>query len=369
MGFKQRIMNSIKQGALLVIYRFVQQFDRAPSPRYINLDVSWECNLNCIMCSVRQRVSKLRKENLSLGRFEHILTQLPKLRHISIMGLGEPMMSPHFFELLDMAQSKNIKASVITNGTLLGENNLKRLNDNLVRVFISIDSPTPEKYEKIRRGAKLSEVVENVRRLRESKPKVGLCLLVVLMKETIEDLPELVKLAKNIGAECVGLSHIVSLDKRNDEQHVTSDTSEAKYYLEKAEAMAKEYKIGLIPRPLQPRMRPCLQPWFQPFIMVNGDVYPCTFMDRSPKPVDTEWYAGVPIKVPFHQYRMGNIFEESFDKIWNGKDFRLLRKVMRESEGGDKLTIEELNLRRQRVSLEETFSYCRVCLWRWSIAC
>ncbi len=363
------VLRSIKQGVPFVSSQFIRQFDRAPSPRYIDLDISWGCNLDCIMCSARQRVSKLSKENLSPERFEHILTQLPKLRYVSFMGLGEPLMNPHFFELLDIAQSKNIKASVITNGTLLDENNLKRLNDNLVKVYVSIDTPSPEKFERIRRGAKLSEVMENIKRLKKSKPKVNLCILVLLMKETIEDLPELVKLAKSIDVECIGVNHILSLDKHNDERLVTSDTSEAKYYLEKAEDLAKEYKIELTSRPLQPRMRQCRQPWFQPLIMLNGDIYPCCFMDRSPKPVCTEWYSGVPLEVPFHQYRMGNIFEDSFEKIWNGKDFRLLRKVIRDSENREKLTIEEFNLRRQKINLEEKFSYCRVCLWRWSMAC
>lgn len=343
---------------------------RAFTPRYLNLDISWGCNINCIMCSARQRVSKLSKENLSPERFEHILIQLPKLRHISFMGLGEPLMNPHFFELLDIAQSRNIKASLITNGTLFNESNLKRLNDNLVRVYVSIDTPFPEKYERIRRGARFSEVVENMKRLKKLKPEVSLYILVLLMKETIKDLPELVKLAKDINVKHLDVNHILSLEKGNDERLVTSNTSEAKYYLEKAEDLARKYKIELTSRPLQPRMRQCWQPWFHPLIMLNGDLYPCCFMDRSPKPVCSEWYSGVPIEVPFHQYRMGNIFQDSFGKIWNNKDFRLLRKVIREAEKGPQdLSEEELNLRRQKINLEKKFSYCRVCLWRWSVAC
>lgn len=364
------ILSNIKRGINFTLSYFPQLSSYAFTPRSINLDITWGCNLDCIMCSAHQRVSKSSKDNLSPERFEYILKQLPNLRYIDFMGLGEPLMNPHFFELLDIAQSKNIKASVITNGTLMDKNNLNRLKDNLVKVYVSIDSPSAEKFERIRRGAKLSEVVENIHKLKKLKPNVSLCILVVLMEDIIEDLPELIRLAKDIEADCINLNHILALDKRNDERRVASDTNKAKYYLEKTENLAKEYKIEFYPRPLQPRMRRCWQPWFEPLIMLNGDIYPCCFMDRSPKPVCTEWYSGVPIKVPFHQYRMGNIFEDSFEDIWNGKDFRLLRKIIRESEKRPKdLSEEELNLRRQKINLKEKFSYCRVCLWRWSVAC
>ncbi len=367
-GIKRRILSIIERGILVVLSRFGGQLDWASSVRYIDLDTSWKCNLNCIMCSVRLRVSRFSQEILSPENFEHILTQFPKLRRINIMGLGEPMMNPYFFELLDIAQSRNIKTTTITNGTLLVEKNIRRLNDNFVAIYVSIDTPDSENYEKIR-GVKLSDVVGNLHRVKELKPEVRLGILGLLMKETKEDLPKMVDLAKNIGVDFVDLNHIVSLDKRNDERHVTSDMSKTKYYLEKTEALAKEYNIRLISRPLQPRMRRCWQPWVEPLIMLDGNIYPCSFMDRSPNPVDTEWYAGVPIKVPFHQYRMGNIFEDPFEKIWNGKEFRLLRKVIRGSETKSKLAIEEFNLRRQKINLEEKFAYCHVCLWRWSMAC
>lgn len=353
-----------------LISQFLRPGKHAFIPRSLNLDVTWRCNLSCIMCSARERVQKFNKEDLTPEKFEYIVTQLPKTRHIDIMGLGEPLANPHFFELLALAQSKNIEVSIIANGTLLNENNIKKFSKNLTKVSVSVDSPYPAKFDRIRKGATFSSVIENIRKLKKLRPKVRIGLLVVLMKENIEDLPELVKLAKDIGADSIGLNHILSLDKENDERRISSTTDKAEYYLQKTEDLAKKYKIKLTSRPLQPRMRRCWQPWSGPLVLLNGDVYPCCFMDRSPESVCTEWFSGVPIEIPFHQYRMGNIFEESFEKIWNDDNFKHLRKMIREAEKGPKqISTEELNIIRQKIDIKEKFAYCKVCLWRWSMAC
>lgn len=334
------------------------------------MDISWGCNLNCIMCSARQRLDNTNRKNLSPERFKLILAQLPKLRYINFMGLGEPLMNPYFFELLDIAQSRNIKASLITNGTLLNENNIKKLNKNLVKIYVSIDGSFKQSFERIRKGANFLMVIENIRKIRKLKPKIKLCILTIIMKETLKELPEILKLAKEIDVGYVGLSHILSLSRDNDERFVNSNTNKAEYYLQKTQDLAKKYGIELISRPLQPKMRGCWQPWLDPLIMVDGNIYPCCFMDRSSRPIDTEWYSGVLINVPFCQYKMGNIFTGSFDKVWNGKDFKLLRRKIRESEKNPKVLSEkEFNLKRQNLNLEEQFSYCEVCLWRWSSAC
>jgi len=226
-----------------------------------------------------------------------------------------------------------------------------------------------EKLEKIRKGVQFSKLIDNISNLKNLKPDIKLCFLAVLMKETIKDLPELVKLAKNIGIEYIGTNHILCLDKFNDERRVTSHTDKAKYYLEEAQHLAREYKIEFICRPLQPEMRTCWQPWREPLIMLNGDITPCCFMDQSSQALATEWYAGVQIGVPFHCYQMGNIFRDNFKEIWNDKDFRQIRRTLRSSRIKSELTIEEFNLKRQAINLEDKFWYCKICLWRWSVAC
>jgi radical SAM protein with 4Fe4S-binding SPASM domain len=59
-------------------------------------------------------------------------------------------------------------------------------------------------------------------------------------------------------------------------------------------------------RPQEGETRDCLDPWYQPFIQPNGDVWPCC------------WFYD----------RLGNINDEPFDVIMNGPAFRALRREL-----------------------------------------
>lgn len=347
----------------------IQQFPYAVLPYSINLDISWACNLKCTMCSARLRVNRYNKQYLGPEQFVRILKQLPHLKHIFFMGLGEPLMNATFPILLKQAQSRGISASLITNGMLLTDQLINRFPDNLKRISFSIDSASSEKFGRIRIGANLEKVVENIRRVKILKPKIDIRILVVLMRETIEGLADIVRLGKDVGASAVDVNHVIALDELADKQRITLRISRAEHYLRQAGEEALKCGIEFLSRPLRPRMRSCLQPWLAPLIMLNGDLLPCCFMDRSPYPVCTEWYSGVHMDVPFHQYRIGNVFVKEIKELWNGSEFRLLRKIIRDSETKTGLTIDNFNRKRRNVNMGMKYSYCRVCLFRWSSAC
>jgi len=103
--------------------------------------------------------------------------------------------------------------------------------------------------------------------------------------------------------------------------------------------------------------------------MLNGDVLPCTFMDRSPDPVLPEWYGGVELDVPIYQYRMGNLFDEPFSHIWNNKNFKQIRRTIRDSESNTSMAVDAFNLKRRGLNPDDKFAYCRFCLVRWNCAC
>jgi MoaA/NifB/PqqE/SkfB family radical SAM enzyme len=360
------MLSPLKQGIKSALSSLYFASGRAFPLRNITLEVTWDCNLSCFMCA--RHVFKLGRNNLSLEQFKYILGQFPRLKYINIVGLGETLMNPYFFEMLDIAQSRNIKVDLTTNGTLLNENNISRLNSSVSNIYVSVDSPCPEKYEWIRKGAKFEKVVENLNRLKELKPGIRLCIQALIMKENEEDLPQLIDLAKSIKADKVSLIHMISWDEEYARRY-PDNPKNTQCYLQKTEELAQRQGIQLTSRPTHPQLVACTEPWFGPYITINGDIYPCSFIRRTPRPIPKEYYLGVPIDVPVFQYKMGNIFEGSFNKIWNGSDYRLLRKLIRQPEKRKRLSSEELNQRRRKVDLAEKFSYCKVCLCRWSCAC
>jgi radical SAM protein with 4Fe4S-binding SPASM domain len=58
--------------------------------------------------------------------------------------------------------------------------------------------------------------------------------------------------------------------------------------------------------------RKCYFPWISAFIAANGDVKACPIFTRKPE-----------------EGTMGNIFEQSFDRIWNGEAYIELRRQLR----------------------------------------
>lgn len=58
------------------------------------------------------------------------------------------------------------------------------------------------------------------------------------------------------------------------------------------------------PRPGE--TRDCLDPWYQPYIRTNGEVWPCC------------WFYG----------SLGNVNETPFDQLMNGATFRKLRREL-----------------------------------------
>jgi len=364
-----KIIHAVKQKLKKPAANILQKTDYALSPRAVNIDVTWTCNLKCVMCSAHLRVNKSGKEHLTLENMQVIHSQLPRLRHIYFMGLGEPLMNPYFFKILDYTFSNNINASLITNGMLLDEEKIKSFNDNLVKISVSIDSPRPEQFKKIRIGGDLNKIVSNLQLLKKIRPDIEIHILTVFMSDNIEHLPELVALSHDVGASCIEGSHIVSMDEVTDRRRLAFDAEKSKYYLKIAEQKAKEYSIEFLSRPLEPQQRPCWQPWVAPLIMLNGDVFPCCFMNRSPHPICAEWFAGTPVQVPFHQYKIGNIFEKNFSEIWNNEDFRKIRKTIRESNTNQILAVEDFNAKRKEMDMEDKYAYCRTCLSRWNSSC
>ena len=84
-------------------------------------------------------------------------------------------------------------------------------------------------------------------------------------------------------------------------------------------------------------------------ILVNGDVYPCCFLNtiRTQK---TEYFEGALLNVDTEQYKLGNVFTDNIKDILNST------------------TPNSFN-NRDKIDLEDSTNYCKVCLARWNRGC
>ncbi len=82
----------------------------------VYLELSNICNLNCDFCSPTKRVNT----QLDLATIEHIIPQIKQVTpYIYLHVLGEPLLYPYFYEVMQILQKHEMQVQLVTNGTLL----------------------------------------------------------------------------------------------------------------------------------------------------------------------------------------------------------------------------------------------------------
>src|SRR5205085_539019 len=111
------------------------------APLYVAWQITNECNLACMHCIEESGPGKKFKDELSEAQVFSVLEQMMALEipYLSFSG-GEPMLHPHFFEMVDYVCSRGSQLKVETNGHLLTADTAARLRDLGVKaVQVSLD--------------------------------------------------------------------------------------------------------------------------------------------------------------------------------------------------------------------------------------
>jgi len=138
-------------------------------PKYIEIEITNECNLSCVFCP-RSKMQR-KAEHMDLELYKKIIINLTEQYNdivISFTLMGEPLLHPQFMEIVEETiNNKNILTLIIeTNGVLLNDDLIKKLSsyppEKLILVF-GIDSLKKETYNKLRRSDK-KDYFERVRK-------------------------------------------------------------------------------------------------------------------------------------------------------------------------------------------------------------
>ena len=302
-------------------------------PTIIHLETTTKCNLACKICprtsTLSQKVSKdddRWNRNLSINQFQTILEQFNELRYIRLHGLGEPLMNPDLSRIISIASSRDINAEFTTNATLLTPDKSEALiTANISEITISIDGATKEVYEKIRKNAQFETVIENVRALSEIRKKLNkkkpfIRINMVVTTENINELSDVLKMAKNLGAKEFRASPIVP--PHPNLKSLVPDVHLWVKVTKEARALAHQLGIGLVfsglliqnsnkQKTRNALYSKCKQPWLAPFIRIDGYVTPCC---NTSDP---------------HLLGDANIFSQDIRTIWNNYEFRRFRHSLK----------------------------------------
>jgi radical SAM protein with 4Fe4S-binding SPASM domain len=271
---------------------------------------------------------------MSVERFRLLLDQLPDLEEVTLQGLGEPLLAPDFFAMVEEAVNRGVRVGFNTNGTVLTRARSERLVGLGVDwLHVSIDGATPETFGAIRRGARLERVLANLRmlvavksRLGRSKPRVQ--LNTVLMRRNLAELPALVELAADVGVDAMWVQQLAHDFQDADgepqfapihaftEQEALWHDDAVVEVLARASTLADERHLELrlprgskaarrIPGPGTPR---CDWPFVSSYVNHDGRVQPCCMVMGADRAT------------------LGHLDESSFTAIWTGTAYRDLRK-------------------------------------------
>ena len=193
----------------------------------ITIDTNPEdCNLKCVMCEEHSPYSDfipmlyketgVKRRRMKFETVEDIFLQAEKLgvKEIIPSTMGEPLLYKEFDKIFALAEQKNIKINLTTNGTfpkLKVEDWAKLIVPNTTDVKISWNGATAETAEKVMQGLNYNQVLENVKVFVAERNKhftetgwfCRITFQLTFMQNNMHELADMVKLAAALGVDRV----------------------------------------------------------------------------------------------------------------------------------------------------------------------
>lgn len=272
-------------------------------PVVLQVEVSSKCNLRCSMC--RRSFENIKGINMSFEDFTSTLKKFKYLNKIKFVGLGESFINPDFIKMVEYACKKGLVVEIVTNGTMLTRERLEKLRKlGVHNIEVSIEAFEKKAYEKIRRGARFEDVINNVKRTIDLGFDVRINTISVLGKTHIKKYLD-IKSAKIIKTNLGGKDVIL----KNPEIKLFIKNKSKTHTIRLQPA---EISIGC-PNPVFMNKKDavvygfCTAPWEEPYVNSEGYMTACSW-----KPLTKDW-------------NYGSIFEKNFSELWNNKKMRMLR--------------------------------------------
>jgi radical SAM protein with 4Fe4S-binding SPASM domain len=260
-------------------------------PLYINVEPTNACNLQCYTCSID---GTRKRGTMDLDLFRRIIDQAPAagVYEVALFMGGEPLLHKDLPYMIKYVEDKGLETRVYTNATLLTREKAQAILDSgLTFLGVSIDGDSKEEYEAMRIGADFDEVMANLTNFLElkkergaEKPYVSLQMIKLLENpnQTIDPAFRARFDGLPIGEMSVRNPH----DWRGEKGIIQQKEQGSKYY-------------------------PCQVFWSAMSIAWDGRVVGCS-ADLNGKHI------------------LGDLKEQSIMEIWNGEQYRLHRRLMKQ---------------------------------------
>lgn len=327
-----------------VVRRRTQPFIRAAAngasrlnyPTMLTWNVTKACNLSCTYCAASALRGRVRSTPESRNA---ILEQIVEMQpvFVSLLG-GEPTLAPEIGEIITTLVENDIHADMTTNGIRV-TTELARLYASLdpgtYSLMLSLDSYDSATNDSIRGRGSHDTILRAAKELHSAGVKFSLGM--TIGASNIHHLTQTYKLASDIGASSFCAWFIMPAGRGTSAESILPDDEfVAQAYEVLNLSAAGETKIGRLD------LSPAIMKWlkrdavdlgisqstselascvgcegcrYRILIDEDGTVYPCDFL-----------------QVP--EFRMGNLFENNWNEIWNSRAAKLKLLLTRKTKPG-----------------------------------
>ncbi|UCH42395.1 MAG: radical SAM protein [Dehalococcoidales bacterium] len=314
-----------------------------PPPFMVSYSITTKCNLKCKHCYSDSVEQAAPDELLTTEAFQLIDDLSGWGIGLLIIDGGEPLCRDDLLEILSYASSKGIRTTIGSNGTLIDRAMAGKLLDvGVMAVAISVDGADDRTHDSFRgMDGAFQQTLKGIEACRSAG--LPFQLNMIIRKDTMSQLPAMLQLAVDCGANAAEFFDLVASGRAGEEcQDQLLSLGERKQAMEwLADAQEDSpiiirvpgcpmYPLLLQRKDIQPRHFPkdmlrrvpyydrgCAAGMPMGYVMVlsNGEVNPCMLL----------------------QVRLGNIREEGIISIWENSPVlaELRRRDLLTGECGD----------------------------------
>ena len=311
-------------------------------PVCLYLEVSNECNLACKTCPITY--AKVEEPaSLSLEQVKSLVSQFTTVKRVVLHGVGEPLLNRELPKIIRWLKERGIYVLFNSNGTLISKRWREALVESgLDEIRLSLDAATPETFARVRGRPLFDVIIRNIKGLTAHKTERGsLTPLVSLwltgLRETLNELPDFIRLAHSLGIERVYLQRLVYWEGKSDDQMARPEQSlfnslagEEEELIRSAESLARSLGVSfeasgattpsssLLGGTQEQPWSACMRPWTLMYISARGSAFPCCIAPFS--------------TVDLSRLSLGNAFTQDLASIWNGGRYQEFRRRLLSAE-------------------------------------
>jgi radical SAM protein with 4Fe4S-binding SPASM domain len=210
--YTRRAIKSIVSGFVDFGFNLPMQIH---APFLVVWNFTHKCNLNCKHCYSES--GNISKKELSTEEAIKVVDQIANFGVTSLaFSGGEPLMRKDFFEVASHAVDAGLYVSLATNGTLLNQEDVRKLKEIGVNyVEVSLDGSDSKTHDQFR--GKTGAFSQSLQGLKNCvKENLCTCLAVTATKNNLKEIPSLLELAENIGVKRFTLFNFVPTGRGRD---------------------------------------------------------------------------------------------------------------------------------------------------------